>query len=127
MKAAVALGILFLAVLVGGFYYNQVSTLHDTGTATSTVSTATTTTTTSVASGYSAAEIQTHNNAASCWTVIHGSVYDLTSWVSRHPGGIAAILMLCGRDGSSVFDSVHGRDPRAQSILATFKIGTYAS
>ena len=45
-------------------------------------------------------EVAKHNNASDCWSIIDGNVYNLTSWISQHPGGQAAIKSLCGIDGS---------------------------
>lgn len=73
---------------------------------------------------YNMTQVSTHNSAQTCWSAINGEVYDLTSWVSRHPGGKVAILMICGKDGSSLFNTQHGGSNRAQSILNSFKIGT---
>jgi cytochrome b involved in lipid metabolism len=75
------------------------------------------------ASAYTLADVALHASAASCWTAISGSVYDVTSWIGRHPGGSAAILSLCGKDGTSVFTGQHGGQPRPASELAGFRIG----
>jgi fatty acid desaturase 2 (delta-6 desaturase) len=32
-------------------------------------------------------EIGAHNRRSDCWIVIDDFVYDVTSWVDRHPGG----------------------------------------
>lgn len=73
---------------------------------------------------YGMSAVMTHNSAASCWTAINGSVYDLTSWIDQHPGGPEAILFLCGKDGSSAFNDQHGGQRRPANELAGFKIGT---
>lgn len=78
------------------------------------------------AGGISSAEVATHNSGASCWTSISGSVYDLTAWITRHPGGRGAILRLCGVDGTAAFQAQHGGQGRPERELATFKIGTLA-
>lgn len=71
-------------------------------------------------------DIAKHNSASSCYSTINGSVYDLTSWISEHPGGERAILSLCGRDGSEAFDTKHSDDRRPAEELAHFKIGALA-
>ena len=83
-------------------------------------------TTTPTAKSYTAAQVSLHKNASSCWTSISGSVYDLTKWISQHPGGPDRILSICGIDGTSAFEGQHGGQSRPQQILATFKIGTLA-
>lgn len=81
---------------------------------------------TSSPSGYTLAEIAAHATAASCWSAINGTVYDLTSWISQHPGGEGAILSICGKDGSAAFNNQHGGQSRPEKILATYKIGLLA-
>lgn len=75
---------------------------------------------------YTTVDVAAHKDDSSCWTIIDGSVYDLTQWVSQHPGGEQAILSICGVDGSAAFHGQHGNNPRQENILATFKIGTLA-
>ncbi len=72
---------------------------------------------------YTATEVSAHTSAASCWTSINGKVYDLTTWITRHPGGQTAIKQLCGTDGSDEFNGKHGGQPRPESELAGFYIG----
>lgn len=75
---------------------------------------------------YSMTEVRTHTSASSCWTVINGKVYDLTSWISRHPGGKSAITGLCGKDGTASFESEHEGDSKAESRLSSFLLGPLA-
>lgn len=72
---------------------------------------------------YTMANVRAHASATSCWTVINGNVYDLTAWISRHPGGKSAITGLCGRDGTASFESEHEGDAKAESRLAGFLLG----
>ncbi len=72
---------------------------------------------------YTWAMVQAHNSASSCWTVINGSVYDLTNWISQHPGGPGVITALCGGDGTAAFDGQHSGQRRPASELAGFKLG----
>lgn len=73
--------------------------------------------------GHTLAEAGSHHTNASCWVAIEGKVYDLTTWISRHPGGPEVIRGICGTDASSAFANQHGgqRDPARE--LATFAIG----
>ncbi len=72
---------------------------------------------------YTMAEVKTHNSATSCWAAVNGKVYDLTKWIGSHPGGRAAILSLCGQDGSSAFNTQHSTTEEAQEKIASFEIG----
>jgi cytochrome b involved in lipid metabolism len=52
---------------------------------------------------YTVEEVAARNTAQECWTIIDGAVFDITSYVPRHPGG-DEILLACGVDGSSLFN-----------------------
>ncbi len=75
------------------------------------------------ATTFTMADIAPHNSASSCYSAINGSVYNLTSFVTKHPGGQASIKSLCGVDGTSAFSSQHGGQGSPASVLAQFKIG----
>jgi len=72
---------------------------------------------------YSLKEVEVHNSKESCWSVIRGNVYDLTSWISNHPGGEKAILKICGKDGTQLFEKQHGGKEKPEKILSQFEIG----
>ncbi len=73
--------------------------------------------------GYTMAQVKANNSAKSCWTVIDGFVYNLTSWVSSHPGGAGAILFLCGTDGTNAFKAQHEQQARPAVRLDSYKLG----
>lgn len=64
-----------------------------------------------------------HASASSCWTIVKGGVYDVTSWISAHPGGKAAIEGMCGKDATRAFSGQHGMSGGEAKMLASFKIG----
>lgn len=76
---------------------------------------------------FTMAEIALHNDSSSCYTAVSGKVYDLTSWISQHPGGERNILKICGKDGTEDFSEEHGADPRAKSALSGFLIGSVSA
>ena len=73
--------------------------------------------------GYTMTQVRTHDSASSCWSVIDGSVYNLTKWINSHPGGAAVIVGLCGRDGTSSFNSRHGGQSSPKSTLTSYLLG----
>ena len=75
---------------------------------------------------YPMAVFNDHDNETSCWTVINDGVYDVTAWISQHPGGPARIKGLCGQDGTSQFTGQHQGAELPMQRLASFKIGTLA-
>jgi hypothetical protein len=74
-------------------------------------------------SGYALADVAKNNSQASCWVAIEGMVYDLTNWIRLHPGGRAAILSLCGTDGTSSFRGAHGGQTRPTATLSGYLLG----
>ena len=46
---------------------------------------------------YTIEEIQKHNIKESCWIISNNNVYDVTDYVSKHPGGLC-ILKKSGTD-----------------------------
>ena len=77
----------------------------------------------SPATTFTAAQVAQNSDASSCWASVDGSVYDLTEWISEHPGGSREIEALCGTDATAAFQRQHGSNAEAQRELAGFKIG----
>jgi cytochrome b involved in lipid metabolism len=76
-----------------------------------------------VESKYSMANIAKNNSTSSCWAAISGKAYDLTAWISRHPGGAGAIVSICGTDATSVFQGKHGGQSGPASSLSAYLLG----
>ncbi len=58
------------------------------------------------------------------WITYKDGVYDVTSFLRKHPGGLARIMQAAGGDAQGFFDhwAVH-KLPLAQSVLGTYRIG----
>lgn len=78
------------------------------------------------ASGISITEVANHADSKSCWSAIDGSVYELTDWIGKHPGGATVIKAICGKDGSGAFNGQHAGQKRPADFLASYKIGELA-
>jgi L-lactate dehydrogenase (cytochrome) len=50
--------------------------------------------------GVSYAELQRHTTRSSLWVLINGIVYDLTAFLSSHPGGTDPLLKYAGKDAT---------------------------
>lgn len=72
---------------------------------------------------YTLADVAQHNNQSSCWTAINGKVYDITSFIPSHPGGVANIIQVCGIDGTQAFDNQHDGQRTPNNTLARYQIG----
>lgn len=82
---------------------------------------------------YTVEDVKLHDSKSSCWTIISGSVYDITSYIPRHPGG-DEILRACGTDATSLFTKRQTSDgqsvgsgsphsPNAEDQLSKLKVG----
>ena len=69
------------------------------------------------------AAVAGHNSANDCWAIVNGSIYDLTQWISAHPGGSGPIESICGVDATAAFTNKHGGQGAPEARLASFKIG----
>lgn len=72
-------------------------------------------------------EIEAHSSEGDCWLVIDGKVYDVSEFVSSHPGG-RAILEGCGKDATELFrtrpmGSGTPHSDRAWELLKRYYIG----
>lgn len=54
-----------------------------------------------------AAELQQHVTRESCWVVVQGNVYDVTSFLDAHPGGASILLQNAGKDATKQFIPFH--------------------
>lgn len=72
---------------------------------------------------YTMDRVRSNNSNSSCWTVIDGFVYDLTRWISAHPGGPGVIRSLCGVDGTISFKSQHGNQTSPAQRLSSYLLG----
>ena len=122
-KSYVIVGI--VALLIAGTAFVLLSGKKETAQSESTQTTPSTSTQSSTeTSSYTASEVATHNTQNDCWTIINSSVYNITAYVPQHPGGIAEITKICGKDGTSLFEGNREHDATADAQLARLKIGT---
>jgi cytochrome b involved in lipid metabolism len=128
----ILIGVLVVAVITGGallvFRKDSPSTnssaVESANTSTNTQQTnSSPQNTTESAKTFNAADVAIHNSKSDCWTIINDSVYDITSYVPMHPGGVSEITRICGKDGTGLFTSNPEHDNRADSELARLKIG----
>lgn len=71
---------------------------------------------------YRLEEVAKRNSAEETWMVIHGRVYDITRFLSEHPGGEEVLLEQAGADATESFEDV-GHSPDAREMLKQYYIG----
>ena len=74
---------------------------------------------------YTLNEVAQHNKKGDCWIIIDNNVYDVSKYVSEHPGGSRVVLEVSGegKDATRNFENT-GHSKRARNMLKTFFIGT---
>lgn len=72
---------------------------------------------------YTKAQVAEKNTRSNCWVIVNESVYSLTDWINKHPGGSGSIASLCGQDATSAFEGKHGGEARPSSILESYYLG----
>jgi cytochrome b involved in lipid metabolism len=68
-------------------------------------------------------EVEKRNSSASCWSIVYGNVFDLTKWITKHPGGAEKIRAICGKDGTTAFERQHTGDGGAANQLSIYFLG----
>ncbi len=122
MKKELSISIVIAVILIGIVIVNnkQSSTkMTPTPTPTTTINNPTSSITT--------LEIKKHNSATDCWIVVKGNVYDVTSYLSIHPGGSEEVIKTCGTDASVAYDAIkegRGHSKIADDDLFSLLIGT---
>jgi len=49
---------------------------------------------------YTLADVAKHPTETDCWMAIEGKVYDLTTYLSKHPAGPATMVTWCGTEAT---------------------------
>lgn len=68
-------------------------------------------------------EVQQHRSKDSCWVILYGNVYDVTSFLPEHPGGSKIILQLAGTDATEEYDPIHPPGTLKDSLPDSAKLG----
>ena len=68
-------------------------------------------------------DLSQHNSRQSCWLAIHGTVWDVTSFIDKHPGGASLILSNSGKDATSTYEDFHSPEIVKQTLGLDAKRG----
>ncbi|VDK43672.1 unnamed protein product [Anisakis simplex] len=52
-------------------------------------------------------ELSKHNTVDNCWIVLENKVYDVTEYLTFHPGGVNELMRAAGCDGTILFNKYH--------------------
>lgn len=73
-----------------------------------------------------AATVAQHATAQDCWLIINRTVYAVTSYLNKHPGGRSIIIPFCGQDATTAFATKAGQGSHSSTAaqeLASLSIG----
>lgn len=68
-------------------------------------------------------ELRKHTSRDDLWMAVRGKVYDVTSYLRFHPGGIEELMRGAGEDATAIFNQVH-RWVQVENMLARHVVGT---
>lgn len=68
-------------------------------------------------------EVKKHDSGTSCWSIVFDNVFDLTNWITKHPGGAAVIRAICGKDGTDAFEGQHSGQGKPANQLSNYYLG----
>ncbi|KAG6831810.1 hypothetical protein H0H92_007487 [Tricholoma furcatifolium] len=74
---------------------------------------------------YTEDAVAKHNNPNDLWLIVDGNVYDLTKFLSLHPGGRSVLVdeEVAGKDATNIFYSLHRSEVLRKPQYARLKIG----
>lgn len=70
---------------------------------------------------YTLEDLKSHNRKNDCWMAIEGRVYDVTKYITFHPGG-DILLDAAGKDGTSLYQHYHPW-VNVQALIGKYQIG----
>jgi len=53
----------------------------------------------------SSQEVAKHNSRNDCWIIVSSKVYDVSGYLSSHPGGAGTIAPYCGKEATHAFET----------------------
>jgi len=62
-----------------------------------------------------------------CWIAYKGNVYDVTKWLSKHPGGLRSIMSTAGKDATSVMISLHAPETLEKHMRRIRMVGVLSA
>ncbi len=83
-------------------------------------------TTTKEVSQITTAAVSSHSSASNCWIILQNKAYNVTTYLSQHPGGSETIIPYCGKDATTAFNTIkdgRGHSPKAMENASQYYVG----
>lgn len=74
---------------------------------------------------FTADQVKTHNKNNDIWIIIKKKVYNVTEFLSQHPGGEEVLMDMAGKDATTEFEDI-GHSNDALEDLKKLYIGDLA-
>lgn len=71
-------------------------------------------------------EIAKHSTSKDCWIIIKNIVYDISTYVPKHPAPEAALIKYCGKVSDQGWDTKDKKSPHSRAanrLLDRYKVG----
>lgn len=74
---------------------------------------------------YQEEEVLKHCTVDDCWVIERGTVYDVTPFLEKHPGGAELVLARAGTDITDILndENTHIHTHNAYSLLWEYRVG----
>jgi len=72
-----------------------------------------------------AEQLAAHCTEKDCWIAVNDKVYDITSFLGRHPGGKSMLLLCSGRDATQLVQTYHPFTDAPYKILDKYYLAEY--
>ncbi len=121
---------IILVVIFVGSYNNQQRDLLGNSVATTNTNTTNILLNSTNASRLTEAVVAQHASASDCWIIVQGSVYAVSNYLSKHPGGRDMIIPYCGKDATAAFATKGGQGQHsneAEQLLSNYLVGALNS
>jgi len=69
-------------------------------------------------------ELRSNNSRKKFYILVHGKVYDVTTFMDEHPGGDEVLLAEGGQDATEAFEDV-GHSDEARALLPAMLVGDF--
>lgn len=66
-------------------------------------------------------EVTKHSTRNDCYLIINNKVYNVSSYIGNHPGGVKKITKNCGGEVTGIFTAIHSNF--AWDLLSQYYIG----
>jgi cytochrome b involved in lipid metabolism len=69
-------------------------------------------------------QLSSHSTPSDCWMAISGNVYNVSAFLSAHPGGAPIMIPYCGKDATAAYNN-KGGSGNSHSSAATAMLAQY--